>query len=63
VEAGHALLRVSVMATHAFGQIDRALDEFERVGRRVGVLPGLSPRPRPSRIRRSTVRTARRTAT
>jgi 7-keto-8-aminopelargonate synthetase-like enzyme len=63
VEAGHALLRVSVMATHAFGQIDRALDEFERVGRRVGVLPGLSSRPRPSSAGRTTVRTARRTAT
>ena len=27
------------MATHSFGQIDRALDEFERVGQQVGVLP------------------------
>jgi len=45
VEAGHALLRVSVMATHAFGQIDRALDEFERVGRRVGVLPRATRTP------------------
>jgi len=47
VEAGRALLRVSVMATHTFGEIDRALDEFERVGRTVGVLPTAAPaRPR-----------------
>jgi 7-keto-8-aminopelargonate synthetase-like enzyme len=45
VEAGHALLRVSVMATHAFGQIDRAIDEFERVGRRVGVIPRAARTP------------------
>jgi 8-amino-7-oxononanoate synthase len=45
VEAGRALLRVSVMATHTFGEIDRALDEFERVGRRVGVLPRAAHTP------------------
>jgi 8-amino-7-oxononanoate synthase len=39
VEVGHALLRVSLMATHSFSQIDQALDEFERVGKQVGVLP------------------------
>jgi 8-amino-7-oxononanoate synthase len=38
VEPGHALLRVSVMATHSFAEIDRALEEFDRVGRQVGVL-------------------------
>jgi 8-amino-7-oxononanoate synthase len=39
VEVGHALLRVSLMATHSFSQIDQVLDEFERVGKQVGVLP------------------------
>jgi 8-amino-7-oxononanoate synthase len=61
VEAGHALLRVSVMATHAFGQIDRALDEFERVGRRVGVLPSAAA-ARPRGAAAADVRTARRAA-
>jgi 8-amino-7-oxononanoate synthase len=39
VEVGQALLRVSLMATHTFDQIDRALDKFELVGKRVGVIP------------------------
>jgi 8-amino-7-oxononanoate synthase len=39
VEIGHALLRVSLMATHTFAQIDRALEEFERVGKRLEILP------------------------
>jgi 8-amino-7-oxononanoate synthase len=38
VEIGRALLRVSLMATHSFEQIDRALDKFEKVGRRLGVI-------------------------
>jgi 8-amino-7-oxononanoate synthase len=38
VEPGQALLRVSLMATHTFDQIDRALDTFETVGKQVGVL-------------------------
>jgi 8-amino-7-oxononanoate synthase len=47
VEPGRALLRVSVMATHTFAEIDRALEAFERVGRQVGVLPGAAAaRPR-----------------
>ncbi len=33
VEPGHALLRVSLMATHTFAQIDVALEKFEKVGR------------------------------
>jgi 8-amino-7-oxononanoate synthase len=33
VEPGHALLRVSLMATHTFGQIDVALEKFEKVGK------------------------------
>ncbi len=32
VEPGHALLRVSLMATHTNNQIDLALDKFEKVG-------------------------------
>ncbi len=39
VEVGRALLRVSLMATHTFSEIDRALEAFERVGRRLGVIP------------------------
>jgi 7-keto-8-aminopelargonate synthetase-like enzyme len=39
VEMGQALLRVSLMATHTFAQIDRALAMLELVGRQVGVLP------------------------
>jgi 8-amino-7-oxononanoate synthase len=38
VEPGRALLRVSLMATHTFEQIDRALEQFERVGKRLGVI-------------------------
>jgi 8-amino-7-oxononanoate synthase len=38
VEPGHALLRVSLMATHTFDQIDVALDKFEKVGKALGVL-------------------------
>ncbi len=39
VEIGNALLRVSLMATHSFEQIDRVLAAFERVGKRLGLLP------------------------
>jgi 8-amino-7-oxononanoate synthase len=39
VEMGNALLRVSLMATHSFAQIDRALEKFERVGKRLEILP------------------------
>jgi 8-amino-7-oxononanoate synthase len=39
VEIGNALLRVSLMATHSFAQIDRALEKFERVGKRLEILP------------------------
>jgi 8-amino-7-oxononanoate synthase len=39
VEQGRALLRVSLMATHTFEQIDRALEQFERVGKSLGVIP------------------------
>jgi len=39
VEIGNALLRVSLMATHSFEQIDRALHIFEQVGRHLGLIP------------------------
>jgi 8-amino-7-oxononanoate synthase len=39
VEIGHALLRVSLMATHTFAQIDCALEKFERVGKQLEILP------------------------
>jgi 8-amino-7-oxononanoate synthase len=38
VETGHSLLRVSLMATHTFVQIDRALEKFNTVGKRLGVI-------------------------
>ncbi|MDD5675124.1 MAG: aminotransferase class I/II-fold pyridoxal phosphate-dependent enzyme, partial [Chitinivibrionales bacterium] len=38
VELGHSLLRVSLMATHTFEQIDFALDKFHSVGKKLGVL-------------------------
>jgi 8-amino-7-oxononanoate synthase len=38
VEPGEALLRVSLMATHTFAQIDQALEKFEKVGKALGVL-------------------------
>jgi 8-amino-7-oxononanoate synthase len=38
VEMGLALLRVSLMATHTFAQIDRALEAFEQAGRQVGII-------------------------
>ena len=39
VEPGNALLRVSLMATHTFAQIDAALEKFAKVGRETGVIP------------------------
>lgn len=45
VPPGRALIRVTVMATHTFKQIDRALGIFEHYGRKMGALP----RPLPSR--------------
>jgi 8-amino-7-oxononanoate synthase len=38
VPPGEELLRVSLMATHTFGQIDRALEKFQRVGKELGVI-------------------------
>lgn len=38
VEPGEALLRVSLMATHTFAQIDQALEKFQKVGKMLNVL-------------------------
>jgi 8-amino-7-oxononanoate synthase len=38
VETGRAMLRVSLMATHTFDQIDVALEKFEKVGRMLNLL-------------------------
>jgi 8-amino-7-oxononanoate synthase len=43
VEAGHALIRTSFMATHTDEQLDRVLDIFEQIGRRLGVIPETRP--------------------
>jgi 7-keto-8-aminopelargonate synthetase-like enzyme len=40
VEAGHSLLRVSLMATHTFAQIDRAIEKFRLVGKKLDVIKG-----------------------
>jgi 8-amino-7-oxononanoate synthase len=37
-EPGHALLRVSLMATHTFDQIDVALEKFAKVGKTLNLL-------------------------
>lgn len=41
-EPGHALIRVSVMATHEKQHLDFALEKIQAVGRKFGVLDGLS---------------------
>jgi 7-keto-8-aminopelargonate synthetase-like enzyme len=38
VPAGHALLRTSYMASHTRAQLERALDVFEKSGRKLGVI-------------------------
>jgi 8-amino-7-oxononanoate synthase len=47
VPPGRALIRVTVMATHTFDQVDRALNIFEHCGRKAGLIRGSRPRPRP----------------
>lgn len=39
VEPGQALIRVSLMASHTFAQIDIALEKFAGVGRQLGLIP------------------------
>jgi hypothetical protein len=43
VEPGHALLRTSYMATHTDDQLDRVLDTFEKIGRKMGIIPETRP--------------------
>jgi len=43
VEPGHALIRTSFMATHTDEQLDRVLDTFEQIGRKLGVIPETRP--------------------
>ncbi len=40
IEHGHALLRISLMATQTFAQIDRALEQMSIVGKKLGVIAG-----------------------
>jgi 8-amino-7-oxononanoate synthase len=37
VESGHALIRISLMATHTFAQIDHALEKIEKVSKMLGI--------------------------
>jgi len=41
-EPGHALIRVSVMATHEKQHLDLALEKFQKVGRKFGLLDALA---------------------
>jgi 8-amino-7-oxononanoate synthase len=43
VEPGHALLRTSYMATHTDDQLDRVLELFEKIGRKLKVIPETRP--------------------
>ena len=42
MEPGHALIRVSVMATHEKRHLDTALEKFRLVGRRLGLLDSVA---------------------
>lgn len=39
VPPGRQLLRTSLMATHTDEMLDRALEAFEKVGKKLGVIP------------------------
>ena len=43
VEPGHALLRTSYMATHTDEQLDRVLTIFEKVGKKLAIIPETRP--------------------
>jgi hypothetical protein len=43
VEPGHALIRTSYMATHTDEQLDRVLDIFEQIGKKLDVIPQTRP--------------------
>ena len=38
VPPGEELLRVSLMATHTFAQIDRSIEAFQKVGKELGII-------------------------
>jgi 8-amino-7-oxononanoate synthase len=43
VEPGQALLRTSYMATHTDAQLDQVLEGFEKIGRKMGIIPETRP--------------------
>ena len=43
VEPGHALIRTSYMATHTDEQLERVLAIFQKVGRKLGIIPDARP--------------------
>ena len=43
VEPGHALIRTSYMATHTDEQLERVLAIFQKVGRKLGIIPETRP--------------------
>ena len=43
VEPGHALLRTSYQATHTDAQLDRVLEAFEKIGRKMSIIPESRP--------------------
>jgi 8-amino-7-oxononanoate synthase len=46
VPEGQAIIRTSYMATHTDAQLDFLLDAFEKVGKKLGIIPGGSRRVR-----------------
>jgi 8-amino-7-oxononanoate synthase len=48
VPEGQAIIRTSYMASHTDEHLDFILDTFERVGKRLGIIPGGSRRTRPA---------------
>lgn len=50
VPKGEAMLRISVMATHTREHLDRALEVFETVGRKVGMIQQSKTGARPERV-------------
>ncbi len=43
VEPGHSLLRTSYQATHTDDQLDRVLEAFEKIGRKMDIIPQTRP--------------------
>ena len=42
VEQGNALIRLSLMATHTEDEIHQAMDMMAKVGKEMGIIPGLT---------------------